>query len=196
MATLLEAYRSGYFPMPTDGKKLGWFSPDPRAVLVPGRLQVSRSLNRSLDRFKVTVDKAFAEVVVACADPGRPHGWINKPMAAAYISLHEAGFAHSVEAWEGDDLVGGLYGVSIGGLFAGESMFHKRSDASKVALVRLAEIMGVHPEGGDAGALIDVQWSTPHLESLGVLPVRRNAYARLLSTALDVPCPAWERKRR
>jgi leucyl/phenylalanyl-tRNA--protein transferase len=191
IATILEAYRSGYFPMPIKGRSIGWFSPDPRGVLLPGHLVVSKSLRRSLKRYTVTFDSAFERVVRACADPGRPHGWINRKVAIAYTHLHEAGHAHSVETWDGDELVGGLYGVSIGGLFAGESMFQRKNDASKVALVHLAQHLGMYPEVNNPGVLLDVQWITPHLESLGVVPVQRGDYGRLLATALERPGPGW-----
>jgi len=191
VATIVEAYRSGYFPMPIKGRSIGWFSPDPRGILLPGNLIVSKSLRRSLRRYTVTFDQSFERVVKACADPRRPHGWISRRVAVAYRQLHEAGFAHSVETWDGDELVGGLYGVSIGGLFAGESMFYRRTDASKVALVRLSERLGMYPEVTNPGALLDVQWTTPHLETLGVVAVQRSDYARHLSTALAQPGPNW-----
>lgn len=191
VSTILEAYRSGYFPMPITGRSVGWFSPDPRGVLLPGHLVVPKSLRRSLKRYTVTFDSAFERVVRACADPGRPHGWINRKIAVAYAHLHEAGYAHSVETWDGDELVGGLYGVSIGGLFAGESMFYRKTDASKVALVHLARHLGMYPEVRNPGVLLDVQWTTPHLESLGVVPVQRGDYGRLLAAALERPEPSW-----
>ncbi|MBV9933409.1 MAG: leucyl/phenylalanyl-tRNA--protein transferase, partial [Actinobacteria bacterium] len=123
--TLLAAYRAGMFPMPI-GSVMGWWSPDPRAVLPLDGLRVSRSLRRSCSRYEIRFDTAFARVVEACADPARPHGWITDDILAAYTRLHELGWAHSVEAWSVDDgeLAGGLYGVHINGLFAGESMFH------------------------------------------------------------------------
>lgn len=191
IATLLEAYRSGYFPMPMGGRNLGWFSPDPRGVLLPGKLVVSRSLRRSMRNYSVTFDTEFTGVVKACANPNRPHGWINRRIVSAYTELFEAGFAHSVETWDGDELVGGLYGVSIGGLFAGESMFYRKTDASKVALVGLAEMLGTHPTPPTSNCLIDVQWATPHLASLGVEALRRDDYAPLLRLALEDPSPQW-----
>ncbi|MEO1060531.1 MAG: leucyl/phenylalanyl-tRNA--protein transferase, partial [Actinomycetota bacterium] len=136
--TLLTAYRSGLFPMPLR-RSIGWWSPDPRGVLPLDGLRVTRSLRRSVRRYELRFDTAFPEVVRRCADPRRPHGWISPAIASAYGRLHELGWAHSVEAWEGDRLVGGLYGVSVDGLFAGESMFHDAVDASKVALVGLVE---------------------------------------------------------
>lgn len=183
--TILAAYRSGLFPMPVDGR-LAWWSPDPRAVLEPGRLRVTRSLRRSCRNFDVRVDSAFADVVAACAEPGRTGGWISPGIRDAYVELHRLGWAHSVEAWSGPHLAGGLYGVAIGGLFAGESMFHRETDASKVALVGLVSLLG-------ADALIDVQWQTDHLASLGVIEISRSDYLDRLTAALGRPLPAgWE----
>jgi leucyl/phenylalanyl-tRNA---protein transferase len=181
--TLLAAYRAGYFPMPLRRRKVGWWSPDPRGVLPPGGLRVSRSLRRSCSRFEVTVDRAFDEVVTACADPARPHGWISREIRDAYRRLHHLGWAHSVEAWDDAGLAGGLYGVAIGGLFAGESMFHRRTDASKVALVHLVHGMGDHHDE----VLLDVQWVTPHLASLGAMEIPRAEYLRRLPRALTAP---------
>ena len=149
-------------------KKNPWRSPPP--------------VTRSLRRYELRVDTAFDEVVRACADPRRPHGWISPAIESAYGRLHELGWAHSVEAWEDDRLTGGLYGVSIAGLFAGESMFHRSVDASKVALVGLVGFLR------SAGAtLLDVQWSTPHLARLGVIEVPRERYLVLLADALERP---------
>ncbi|MEO7556120.1 MAG: leucyl/phenylalanyl-tRNA--protein transferase [Acidimicrobiales bacterium] len=187
--TLLAAYRSGLFPMPvTPEGPMGWWSPDPRGVLPVGALRVSRSLRRACAHYEVRFDTAFAEVVAACADPARPHGWINDEIQQAYCELHAQGWAHSVEAWSVDDgmLVGGLYGVAIGGLFAGESMFHRRADASKVALVALVALLS---EDGDAGRLVDVQWLTPHLASLGAVEMPAVAYLACLERALACPLP-------
>jgi leucyl/phenylalanyl-tRNA--protein transferase len=188
--TLLHAYRSGIFPMPVDGggrELLVWWSPDPRAVLPLDGLRVSRSLRRSLRRFEVRFDTAFEAVVDACADPHRAGSWITRDVADAYVRLHELGWAHSVETWSPDGrLVGGLYGVATGGLFAGESMFHLATDASKVALVRLVERLRA---GG--GTLLDVQWSTPHLASLGVLEIPRADYLARLATAVAAD-HTWE----
>jgi leucyl/phenylalanyl-tRNA--protein transferase len=182
--TLLSAYRSGIFPMPVDGGVLAWWSPDPRGIIPLDGLRVSRSLRRSLDRFELSVDRAFPSVIAACADPARPHGWITGEIEAAYTLLHQLGWAHSVEAWEGGVLVGGLYGVAIGGFFAGESMFHRRSDASKVTLVHLA---GLLRAGG--ATLLDVQWCTPHLASLGAVEIGRTTYLERLGAALETPLP-------
>jgi leucyl/phenylalanyl-tRNA--protein transferase len=179
--TLLAAYRHGLFPMPLHNT-VGWWSPDPRGVLPLSGLKISRSLRRSLGRYDVRIDTAFAEVVDACADPTRPDGWISDDIKVAYTRLHEMGWAHSVESWEDGTLVGGLYGVAIGGLFAGESMFHHRTDASKVALVHLVD--GLVATGG---VLLDVQWRTPHLARLGVVEVSRQEYLRRLREALQLP---------
>lgn len=189
--TLLAAYRSGLFPMPVGRRgQLGWWSPDPRGVLPLDGLVVSKSLRRSLRRYEVRIDTAFEEVVAACADPTRPDGWITPDIQAAYVRLHELGWAHSVEAWDPGtgELVGGLYGVAVGGLFAGESMFHRRTDASKVALVRLVEVMG---EGGPLGRhrLLDIQWVTPHLERLGARAIGRSHYLKFLRRAVHLPLP-------
>ena len=181
-STIVEAYRCGLFPMPNDGQLL-WWSPIQRGVLEPRDLVVSRSLTRSVRRFRVTVDEAFEEVIDACADPGRPGAWIDRPIREAYVRLHRLGWAHSVETRDaGGALVGGVYGLNIGGLFAGESMFHRSTDASKVALVALAEIVG-------ANGLIDVQWSTPHLASLGVTEWTRDRYLRTIPALLRAPSP-------
>ncbi|MFN8104630.1 MAG: leucyl/phenylalanyl-tRNA--protein transferase [Acidimicrobiia bacterium] len=189
--TLLDAYRHGIFPMPLQPGVLGWWSPARRGILHPGRLHVSASLRRSCAAYEIRVDTAFGAVVSACADPGRPGGWIDTSIQAAYLRLHELGWAHSVEAWTrvGDGgagtLAGGLYGVAIGGLFAGESMFHRRRDASKVALCGLVELV----DDGVPGRVIDCQWQTPHLASLGCVEVARSEYLGILATALDLPLP-------
>ncbi|MDH3681086.1 MAG: leucyl/phenylalanyl-tRNA--protein transferase [Acidimicrobiia bacterium] len=180
--TLLSAYTAGYFPMPINRQRIGWFHPDPRGVLRPDLLRISRSLRRSVKRFTTTVDTAFDDVIRACADPARPLGWIDNRMLKAYCRLHRIGWAHSVEVWDDEGLAGGLYGIAIGGFFAGESMFHRRTDASKVALVRLLELL-------DDDALIDVQWVTPHLRSLGAVEISRFEYCTALKAALEMPTP-------
>lgn len=207
-STLIAAYRRGMFPMPLNaplrgafssplrgaiGSSLGlrprsprdepmaWWSPVERGVLEPASLRVFRSLRRSMRRWTVTVDQSFAEVVERCATVRRRGGWISPEIADAYVRLHDLGWAHSVEARDSDGrLVGGLYGVQIGRLFAGESMFHLERDASKVALVHLAELVA-----GDGASLIDVQWTTPHLESLGVVGIPRADYLRRLPSLID-----------
>jgi leucyl/phenylalanyl-tRNA--protein transferase len=155
-------------------------------VLPLRSLRVPRSLRRSRRRFELRVDSAFAEVVRACGHVRRPGGWITDEIHDAYVRLHALGWAHSVEAWDGDGLAGGLYGVAIGGLFAGESMFHHRSDASKVALTGLVEILCAD---GDGRRLLDVQWATDHLVSLGVVDIARASYLERLHTALEAPLP-------
>jgi leucyl/phenylalanyl-tRNA--protein transferase len=168
------------------GGPVGWWSPDPRGVLPLDAMVVHRSLRRSARRYSVTVDAAFTAVMRACADQRRPGGWIDEEFVRAYTQLHELGWAHSVEVWRteaGDDgeraLVGGVYGVAIGGLFAGESMFHRATDASKVALLGLVERLRA-----SGGELFDVQWCTPHLASLGVVEISRVEYGRRLREAL------------
>jgi leucyl/phenylalanyl-tRNA--protein transferase len=193
--TILAAYRRGLFPMPVGRRgTLGWWSPDPRAVIPLDRLHVSRSLRRSRRRFEIRVDTAFDTVIQACADPSRPHGWISPQVRAAYMQLHELGWVHSVEAWDRDDgdLAGGLYGVAIGGLFAGESMFHRRTDASKVALVALVDLLrdGQGERGAPTHRLLDVQWMTSHLAQLGAVEVGRGEYLELVRRAIDCPLPS------
>ena len=193
--TILAAYRRGLFPMPVGRRgTLGWWSPDPRAVIPLDRLHVSRSLRRSRRRFEIRVDTAFDAVIQACADPSRPHGWISPQMRAAYMRLHDLGWVHSVEAWDrdGGELAGGLYGVAIGGLFAGESMFHRRTDASKVALVALVDLLrdGPGERGAPTHPLLDVQWMTSHLAQLGAVEVGRGEYLELVRRAIDCPLPS------
>ena len=177
--TLLLAYRTGLFPMRIDGL-LAWWSPDPRGILPLDGFHVSRSLRRARKRFEVRVDTAFEAVVRACADPRRPHGWIDDSFVGAYTRLHALGHAHSVETWRDGELVGGVYGVRIGRFFAGESMFHRVTDASKVALWAAVELLRT-----DGAELFDVQWTTPHLRSLGAVDVPRTEYLRLLASAVD-----------
>ncbi len=187
--TLLAAYRTGLFPMRVDGLSgpLGWWSPDPRGILPLQRLRVSRSLRRSVERAEVTVDLAFDDVVAGCAATDRDGAWIDAGFAAAYSELHRLGWAHSVEVWStGGNLAGGLYGVAVGGLFAGESMFHRKTDASKVALVHLVSLLA---DDQPERRLLDVQWLTPHLASLGAVQVPRRRYLRLLREALTLPQP-------
>ena len=189
--TLLAAYRSGIFPMPEDGVRppMHWFSPMYRGVVPLDGLVVSRSLRRACREFEIRVDTAFDAVVEACGDPTRDAGWITRDIATAYGELHRLGWAHSVEAWRDGELAGGLYGVGIGGLFAGESMFHQARDASKVALVALVELL---TGDGVEGRLLDVQWVTPHLAGLGAVELPRAAYLQRLARALPLPSPAWQ----
>lgn len=186
--TVLAAYRHGIFPMPGGSRRepMGWWSPARRGVLRLDDLVVSRSLRRSCRDFEVRIDSAFGEVLAACADPRRPQGWIDARITAAYLRLHQLGWAHSVESWRAGRLEGGLYGLVLGGLFAGESMFHRARDASKVALVGLVEALG--DQHGPA-RLVDVQWSTPHLAGLGVKEIDRADYLAGLPGLLSVPSP-------
>ncbi len=182
--TILAAYRSGIFPMPVEGR-LAWWSPERRAIIPLDGLRVSRSLRKACGRFTVRVDGACDRVIAACADPSRSGGWISDEIRRAYLRLHHLGWVHSVEAWTPEgELAGGLYGVAIGGLFAGESMFHHRPDASKVALVGLVSLLA---EGG--ARLLDVQWQTDHLASLGAVVIGRDEYLGRLAAALERPLP-------
>lgn len=183
VSTVFAAYCRGLFPMHLSTGELAWWSPDPRGVLPLDKLRVTRSLAKSVRRFDVTIDGAFAEVMRECGDVRRESGWITAEFIDTYTRLHELGWAHSVEVWREGVLVGGLYGLEIGGLFAGESMFHRERDASKVALVALVETL--RGCGGDR--LLDVQWSTDHLASLGAIEIPRLAYLRRLSSALALP---------
>jgi leucyl/phenylalanyl-tRNA--protein transferase len=186
--TLLAAYRRGMFPMPVDegGGPMYWFSPVERGVLPLDGLVVSRSLRRSVREFEIRVDTALPEVIDACADPSRPSGWIDVRVREAYLRLHELGWVHSVEAWRDGVLQGGLYGVAIGGLFAGESMFHRARDASKVALVGLVDLLSDEHAGR---RLIDTQWVTPHLATLGIRALPRAEYLERLPSLFTVPPP-------
>ena len=177
--TLLAAYRSGIFPMPVRRKTIGWWSPDPRGIIPLDGLLVARSLRRSCRRYEVRVDTRFRQVMQHCADPSRSNGWITPQFVDAYSELHRLGWAHSVETYFEGRLVGGLYGVRIDRLFAGESMFSLAIDASKVALVALVDWLR------QSGAtLLDVQWTTPHLTSLGAIDVPRTLYLEMLSHAV------------
>lgn len=185
--TVLAAYRAGLFPMglgENGGGPLGWWSPQPRGVLEPGAFRERRSLKKARARFEIRVDTAFLDVVRRCGDPEREGRWITDDIVAAYAELHRLGWAHSIETWREDRLVGGLYGIGIGGLFAGESMFHTERDASKVALAALVDIVRVD---GDPRRLIDVQWATEHLQRLGVAEWPRERYLTALSEALQAP---------
>jgi leucyl/phenylalanyl-tRNA--protein transferase len=184
--TLLAAYRAGLFPMVVDEREaaLGWWSPVRRGVLPLDGLRVSRSLRRSARDLEVRIDTAFHQVVAECADPRRPGSWITDPFRAAYGELHRLGWAHSVETWRDGELVGGLYGVAVGGLFAGESMFHRATDASKVALMGLVDVLADGRE-----RLLDVQWRTDHLATLGVVEISRETYLQRLAEVLVEPLP-------
>ncbi len=181
-ATLVAAYRQGLFPMAVEGREpvLGWWSPDPRGIVPLDGLRVTRSMRQSAKHFEVRVDTCFADVIRACADPSRDSGWISGEFIEAFTAMHRLGWAHSVEAFDRSGrLAGGLYGVRINGLFAGESMFHQQRDASKVALMALVELMR-----GAGMTLLDVQWRTDHLASLGAIEVDRRHYLGLLAAAL------------
>ena len=181
---LLLAYAMGIFPWYAEGQPILWHSPDPRAVLVPSALHVSRSLRKSLRhrRFEVRLDTAFADVIRACAEvprPGAQGTWITRDMMRAYVRLHPMGYAHSAEAWECGRLVGGIYGVSLGGAFFGESMFTHRSDASKVAfavLMRQLERWGFD--------FLDCQMHTPHLERMGAVAWPRKVFLEVLARSV------------
>ncbi|MGB2756914.1 MAG: leucyl/phenylalanyl-tRNA--protein transferase [Acidimicrobiia bacterium] len=182
--TIAQAYAQGLFPMPVRRNTLGWWSPAQRGIIPLEALHVSRSLRTSCRRYCVTLNGDFRSVIAACADTRRPGRWITRGIMAAYSELHLAGIAHSIEVTESGVLVGGLYGVAIGGLFAGESMFHRERDASKVALVALVELLR---EGGDSSRrILDVQWATPHLETLGAVAIERSAYLDRLRDALTI----------
>jgi leucyl/phenylalanyl-tRNA--protein transferase len=182
-STLVAAYRRGIFPWPAEGIDLLWWSPDPRAVLPLDGLHVSRRLRQTLrqHRFRVTIDADFGAVVAACADRGDDETWITPALRAAYDRLHALGWAHSVEVWTLDGvLAGGLYGVTVGGLFAAESMFHRQTDASKIALVALVQqcrATGIQ--------LLDVQMPSPHLASMGAVTMPRAEYLRRVADVVD-----------
>jgi leucyl/phenylalanyl-tRNA---protein transferase len=182
--TLVDAYRRGIFPWPHPGVPLPWFSPDPRGVLPLDGVGISRSLRRRLRHagWTTTVDVAFPAVVQGCAEGrGEVGTWISPAMARAYVRLHELGWAHSLEVWDGSDLVGGVYGVQLGGVFTGESMFHRVPDASKAALVDLAARF--HAAGG---RLLDVQLTTEHLCTMGARDVPRARFVALLHASRDL----------
>jgi len=189
---VLQAYRSGVFPMPARRGLMGWWSPLDRAILPLHRLRVTRSLRKMVPRYQIRVDSDFEGVLAGCGDPRRPDGWIDADIRRVYRELYRKGRVHSVEAWTADgQLAGGLYGVNVGGLFAGESMFHRPDigrDASKVALLALVQILSA---AGSEGRLLDVQWMTPHLQSLGVIEVPRVRYLQLLARALELKEPDW-----
>lgn len=220
--TLVHAYCSGLFPMPVEQRQVGWFWPEERGIFRLGDLKVTKSMRRSAKRYTTTLNQAFDQVIASCGDPDRPHGWIDDQIVEAYTRLHKLGVAHSIEVWDDEGLAGGLYGINVKGLFAGESMFHHRADASKVALMALANLLWgeevenkqhvlldtdhslgmqtdnqLSPHQADnqlsphkQHVLLDTQWATPHLSSLGAIEVDRPTYAKLLATALEQPTPA------
>ena len=187
---LLDAYRHGIFPWFNPGEPILWRSPDPRMVLFPDEIRMTRSLAKRLRKgdFEIRVDTAFSEVMQACAAPrpGAGGTWISDDMVVAYARLHQKGYAHSVEVWHQDALVGGLYGVAIGRMFYGESMFSRMPDASKVALVRLCQQLQRWGFG-----MIDCQMETPHLVSMGARPIVRGAFCTKLAALIDLnPVPS------
>jgi leucyl/phenylalanyl-tRNA--protein transferase len=184
--TLLAAYRSGLFPMPVDPNrrrsKIAWYSPDPRGIAPLDGLHISRSLRKSMRHFEIRLDTAFSDVVRACGSPSRPGWWITNEIVNAYEELFRLGWAHSIEVYSQNELVGGLYGVRINKFFAGEAMFRTARDASKAALVGLVAWLN------ETGAtLLDVQWKTDHLASLGVIEIDRREYLSLLQDAISEP---------
>lgn len=182
---LLAAYRRGIFPWYSEGEPILWWSPDPRLVLVPSRIKVSRSLRKTLrsGRFEIRFDTAFAQVIAACAQPRAPTvgTWITPAMQQAYVRMHQLGYAHSVEAWSCGTLVGGLYGIALGRAFFGESMFSRQSDASKACLVHLARYLDAREF-----AVIDCQMTTAHLCSLGAVEMPRHSFCRQLAQLVDL----------
>jgi len=179
---LLEGYRLGVFPMAMEDDSIEWFSPDPRAVLPLEDFHVPHALRRLVRRkpFEITINKAFPAVIQACAE--RENTWINRDIIDSYTRLHELGHAHSVEAWKENGLAGGLYGVAVGGAFFGESMFHRVTDASKIALAAPVQHLRERKS-----ALLDTQWLTPHLQQFGGIQISRSHYLRLLRRAVDLP---------
>ena len=184
---LLAAYASGWFPMADDEGRVAWYSPDPRGVIPLDRFHAPARLRRTVRQgtFRVEVDRAFEQVIRACAEAerdGTDHGtWISEEIVETYCALHANGHAHSVETWDGDRLVGGLYGVALGGAFFGESMFHRATDASKVALVALVDRLVSR-----GFVLLDTQWVTDHLKQFGAIEIPRSRYLRQLQAALRV----------
>lgn len=179
---LLQGYRLGVFPMAMEDESIQWFSPDPRAILPLEDFHVPHALRRLVRKkvFETTMDTAFLKVIKACAK--REDTWINLEIIESYTELHELGYAHSVETWKEGRLAGGLYGVAVGGAFFGESMFHRVTDASKVALVVLVEHLRAR-----RFALLDTQWLTPHLQQFGGIEISRDHYLRLLRRAIELP---------
>jgi leucyl/phenylalanyl-tRNA--protein transferase len=184
---LVSAYASGWFPMAGEDGELRWYSPDPRGIIPLESFHVAQRLSRLVRRgvFTVEIDRDFEAVIRACADAERdaddPGTWIDDEIVESYCALHRAGLAHSVETWQDGQLVGGLYGVALGGAFFGESMFHRATDASKVALVALVDRLRAR-----GYALLDIQWVTAHLEQFGAIEVPRRTYLKMLEEALAI----------
>jgi leucyl/phenylalanyl-tRNA--protein transferase len=184
---LVSAYTSGWFPMAVDDGEIRWYSPDPRGILPLDTFRVPSRLGRVIraGTFQIELNRAFDAVIRACAETDRrdddPGTWIDREIIDSYVELHRLGFAHSVEAWQNGRLVGGLYGVALGGAFFGESMFHSRTNASKVALAALVEHLRAR-----GFRLLDIQWVTPHLEQFGAVEIPRKAYLDLLEEAITL----------
>ncbi len=188
-STLLAAYRQGVFPWYEDGQPLLWWSPDPRTVIFPNDIKISRSLRKAFNqkKWEIRLDTAFLSVIESCAAPRKKsHGdtWITDEMKAGYVALHAKGYAHSLEVWRDEQLIGGLYGVLIGSVFCGESMFSLERDASKVALVQLAMLMRQNTKEG----FIDCQLSNDHLHSMGAVTISRQEFLEKLMSLSDEPC--------
>lgn len=190
-ATVIGAYRRGMFPMGVAelGDRLGWWSPDPRGILPLDGLRVTRSMRQSAKRFEIRVDTCFTRVMRGCANPSRGDTWITEEFIDGYTRLHEMGWAHSIEVFDrGDQLVGGLYGLRIDAYFSGESMFHTARDASKVAVMALVDLMR-----SSEMTLLDTQWCSEHLATLGAIEIPRDEYLTLLAAALHRPAPERSR---
>ncbi len=181
-STLLTAYCNGLFPMHVSTGELAWWSPNPRGVMELENVQISTSLRKSMRRYRVTYNTAFEAVMRGC-DEDRSESWITEEFVDSYCALHTMGWTHSVEVWDDNELVGGLYGIEVGGLFAGESMFHRKPDASKVAFVSLVQRL----RDADGTRLFDVQWKTDHLATLGVTEISRDEYLDRLAVAVTQP---------
>jgi leucyl/phenylalanyl-tRNA---protein transferase len=180
---LVEAYRNGIFPMALEGGEIAWFSPDPRGIIPLDTFHIPHGLRRVAKKgfFEVKFDTAFEEVLRACAE--RAETWISEQIIQSYLNLYALGFAHSVEAWKNQQLVGGLYGVSIQGAFFGESMFHRETDASKIALMALVDRLRSR-----RFALLDTQYITPHLRTFGAIEISKRQYLRMLHQSLSLDC--------
>ena len=186
---LVSAYASGWFPMAVEPGEIRWYSPDPRGIIPLDRFHVSNRLARTWrsGKFTIDIDRIFGEVIRACADadrdPDDPGSWIDDEIIESYCALHERGLAHSVEVWQEGKLAGGLYGVALGGAFFGESMFHRVTDASKIALIALVEHLRAR-----GYQLLDTQWVTDHLSQFGAIEIPRRRYLQLLDAALKLDC--------
>src|SRR5204863_941231 len=178
---LLQGYRLGVFPMAMEDDSIAWFSPDPRAIIPLDDFHVPHALRRVARKniFEIKIDNCFGEVIRACAK--RKDTWINREIVESYERLHQLGYAHSVETWQAGKLVGGLYGVAIGGAFFGESMFHRKTDASKIALVALVEHLRARQF-----VLLDTQWNTAHLARFGAIEISRAHYLKMLARAVEL----------